>query len=88
MSEVVTTAGRRMSLALARALDDVTGSERRAAIVAFTAAAGTVSGRRGALYLALAMELRLCEVREHGTLRELGAQFGDGWDGWDGWEAS
>jgi hypothetical protein len=61
MSDVVTTTGRPMTRRLQDALDDLTGLDRAAVRQAFTESATPVLAP---VYQALAVELRLCDLRD------------------------
>lgn len=69
MTEIVTT-GRPMTGGLQRALDNLTGSRRKVTILALNEAAQH-DGTLAPLHEALALELRLCELREVEALRDL-----------------
>ncbi len=77
MSDIVHTGGRRMSKNLQRALDAVpaTHRDRMATILA----EGAEDPYWDRIKKALALELRLCELREQDTLRQMkDALEGDG----------
>ncbi len=73
MSEIVTTTGRRMTVRLQEAIDNLTGSSRSAAIRGF--AEMDPHSRLGPLYAALSFELQLCAFREDDTLRGMSADL-------------
>lgn len=71
MTSNFTTTGRPMSGGLQRALDNVTGSDRRITIAVLRASEGSLAP----LLHALATELELCGLREADALRGMEAVF-------------
>jgi len=65
MSDVVITTGRPMTRHLDAALDDLTGLDRAAVREAFAESVTPILAR---LYQALAVELRLCDLRDQDLL--------------------
>jgi hypothetical protein len=68
MTEIVTTTGRRMSIRLQQAID---GLADRGLCIRALEQMGQQGGRLSNVYAALALELRLSDLRELETLRQM-----------------
>lgn len=79
MSDIVTTTGRRMSRALQDAIDNQPDRRVAAEVFSELAEASTTTTLRP-LYAALALELRLAELREQDVLHRLAVDAAEGPD--------